>query len=572
MLEQPQLISSPIIMAKPTNTIKVNNINIEKIELAFNLTPKINSTPTTISNQGKIIATKLSENSGIIAYFAISAANWSVIPILLAPKDRKINPTTSRKINNNIGLLRYFIIFFLILTYYKTIISRKYFKIMPIISSISGLRVTEDILTPELIKNYINALALYLKSGKVAVGRDGRPSGEFIENIVRQTLSELGFESIILGIIPTPTVQLAVERFNCVAGIAITASHNPEEWNGLKFINSEGTFFNADENKKLWSFLDREYIPKNENAYSHVCKDMIDYHINQVLNLSITNPFVDKIKKRKFKIAVDAVNASGSVIVPKLLEQLDCEVHKLYCENNGIFPHTPEPLPQNLTSLANYVNENKLDIGIAVDPDADRLVLIDENGENIGEEMTICLAIDSVFSSIEGNAVVNLSTTAVTELIARSYNSKVYRAPVGEINVVNKMKELSAVVGGEGSGGVILPESHFGRDSLVGIILTLKILAEKGLSLRQLVDSYPKKVMIKTKQSFSGDFSAIEVLLKSLYKNEKVNTKDGIRIDFPNRWVQIRKSNTEPIIRIIAEADNENIANELIKIVSELVN
>jgi len=443
---------------------------------------------------------------------------------------------------------------------------------MPIISSISGLRATEDVLTPDLIRNYINALSIILKDGKVVVGRDGRPSGEYIENIVRDSLSEFGLESIILGVVPTPTVQLAVERFNCVAGIAITASHNPKEWNGMKFINSNGTFFNIEENKNLWANLDKECITSKEKSYSLKCDDMKDNHINQILNLSIISPFIEKIKHRKFKIAVDAVNSSGSVIVPKLLEQLNCEVHPLYCDNTGNFPHTPEPLPQNLTSLCDFVKTHKLDIGIAVDPDADRLVLIDENGDNIGEEMTVCIAIDAVLSSAKGNAVVNLSTTAVTELIAKQYGCEVFRAPVGEINVVNKMKEIGAVVGGEGSGGVILPDSHYGRDSLVGIVLLLKLLSEKNLTLRQLVDTYPKKVMIKTKQSFSGDFSVIENLIKNIYKNEKVNTEDGIRIDFPDRWVQIRKSNTEPIIRIIAEADNENIANELIKIVSELVN
>ncbi|HRP01513.1 MAG TPA: phosphoglucosamine mutase [Candidatus Kapabacteria bacterium] len=443
---------------------------------------------------------------------------------------------------------------------------------MPIISSISGLRITEDLLTADILKNYINALSQTIKNGKVAVGRDGRPSGIQIEKIVKDSLSELGVEVILLGIVPTPTVQLAVERFACDAGISITASHNPKEWNGLKFINEKGIFFDSSENKKLWSYLDTAYKLAAKPAAIIVCEDMIDYHIDKVLDSEIIKPYINTIKERKFSVAIDAVNSSGSIIVPNLLERLNCKVTPLYCENNGIFPHMPEPLPQNLLELSTFVKEHNLDIGVAVDPDADRLVLIDENGDNIGEEMTICIAIDAVLSTKQGTAVVNLSTTSVAELIAMKYDSEVLRSPVGEINVVQKMIENEAIIGGEGSGGVIFPELHYGRDALAGIVLLLKNLAQQDMLLSQLVSSYPKKIMVKTKQSFTGDFTAIEVLLKNIYKGEKINFEDGIRIDFEDCWIQIRKSNTEPIIRIIAEADTIEKSNELIKNISELVN
>ncbi len=443
---------------------------------------------------------------------------------------------------------------------------------MPIVSSISGLRVTEDLLSAHLIKNYANALSKYVVNGRIVIGRDGRPTGQFIENIVAESLSELGIEVILVGIVPTPTVQLAVERFECMAGISITASHNPKEWNGLKFINSEGIFFNKEENEKLWSFLDKNYSISDNPAQIRRCNDMVDYHIEHTLNIDIIKPNIDKIRARKFKVGVDAVNSSGSIIVPKLLQELNCEVYPLYCDNSGEFPHTPEPLPQNLTHLSKYVKDNQLDIGIAVDPDADRLVIINEYGNNIGEELTVCIAIDSVLSSTKGNSVVNLSTTAVSKLIAQRYDCQVYQAPVGEINVVNKMKETRAVIGGEGSGGVILPSSHYGRDSLSGIVLLLKILTERNCSISQLVAAYPKKVMVKTKQGFEGDFTVIKDLIRSIYKNEEINLEDGIRIDFSNSWVQIRKSNTEPIIRIIAEADSSEIANNLINKIAELVN
>lgn len=443
---------------------------------------------------------------------------------------------------------------------------------MAIISSISGLRFTEDSYSDELIQKYIYSIKKIYQTGKIAIGRDGRHSGAKIESMISDLLSKIGFEPIVLGIVPTPTVQLAVERFDCIVGIVITASHNPKEWNGLKFINRNGTFFDKHENEVLWSHLEDNYSlvkdSANEIIYNY---DMIDFHINSIISLNIIKSNLDSIKYRNFKVAVDAVNSSGSIIVPKLLKHLGCEVLPLYCENNGEFPHYPEPLPANLISLSNFVKENNCDIGIAVDPDADRLVLIDENGDCIGEEKTICIAIDSVLNKHKGNVVVNLSTTSLADFITKSHNCNIYKSPVGEINVVNKMKETNAIIGGEGSGGVIFAESHYGRDSLVGIVLLLNILTDKKCSLKQLVNQYPSKVMIKTKQNFDGNFKIIENKIFDNLKEYQIDNNDGIRIDFDDKWVQIRKSNTEPIIRIISETETENEAIELIDKISKLI-
>ncbi len=439
---------------------------------------------------------------------------------------------------------------------------------MSIIKSISGLRATLDgDLSPELVMDYTNALVRMFPKGKITIGRDGRPSGKWIESIVSATLLEAGCEVILLGIVPTPTVQLAVERHQCNAGIAITASHNPSNWNGLKFINSAGIFFNQQENELLWGNLNKELITKPGKSFNYniIDNDIKNYHIDKLLNLNIINQNLNSIREKHYRVVVDAVNASGSLIVPDLLVKMGCEVIELFCKGNGEFPHLPEPLPQNLSQLAESVKQYNADLGIAVDPDADRLVLIDENGMHIGEEKTVCIAIDSVLSYKAGDAVINYSTSALAELIAKKYDSKVFRSPVGEINVVDKMKLTGAVIGGEGSGGVILPECHYGRDCLVGIALTLNLLTKTGLSLSELNKSYPELIMIKTKQDFVGDFDLISSKVKSYFKQATIADDDGIRADFGDKWVQIRKSNTEPIIRIIAEATNKELAQDLIE-------
>jgi phosphomannomutase len=447
---------------------------------------------------------------------------------------------------------------------------------MPIVSSISGLRATlGDSLNPELIMNYCSALGTIYSGETIVVGRDGRQSGIWIEKIVAGSLSACGCKVVLLGIVPTPTVQVAIDKFDAAAGIAITASHNPSEWNGLKFINQNGIFFNQVENQELWDTIKKnKFYYTNETKFKEIIHDntLDEYHIFRVLNVDCIQNNIDKIKERKFRVVVDAVNASGSKIVPDLLKYLDCEVVKLYCNSSGIFPHTPEPLPQNLTQLAESVKQQKADLGIAVDPDADRLVLIDNLGRNIGEEKTITLAVESVLmNSPNNNIVVNYSTTALVDYVADKYQSKVYRAPVGEINVVNKMIEVNAIIGGEGSGGVILPECHNGRDSLVGIALVLSLLAETGKSLSEIADSYPDYKMIKTKHVFSGDINPTIEILKEQFKGAEIVVEDGIRIDFEGAWVQLRASNTEPIIRIIGESESNERTLELIEQVTKLI-
>jgi phosphomannomutase len=448
---------------------------------------------------------------------------------------------------------------------------------MPIVSSISGLRATlGDSLKPELIINYCSALGSLFQGETIVVGRDGRQSGIWIESIVAGTLSACGCKVVLLGIVPTPTVQVAIDKYDAAAGIAITASHNPSEWNGLKFINQKGIFFDLEENQELWDTIKRnDFIFTKETKFKEIFHDdtLIDYHIFRVLNVDFIQHNIDKIKERKFKVVVDAVNASGSKIVPDLLRYLDCDVVKLYCNSSGIFPHLPEPLPQNLTKLAESVKQQKADLGIAVDPDADRLVLIDNLGRNIGEEKTITLAVESVLMNApNSNVVVNYSTTALVDYVANKYLSVVHRAPVGEINVVNKMIKVNAIIGGEGSGGVILPECHYGRDSLVGIGLVLSLLAETGKSLSEMADSYPDYKMIKTKHEFHGDLKPAIEILKEQFKEANVIVEDGIRIDFENAWVQLRASNTEPIIRIIGESESNARTQELIDRITKMIN
>lgn len=454
---------------------------------------------------------------------------------------------------------------------------------MTLIRSISGLRgIIETSLTPNVVNDYTLAFAQFCKQGKIIIGRDGRQSGRWIEEIVSKTLLNSGFDVELLGIVPTPTVQLCIEKSDAVGGIAITASHNPSEWNGLKFINKDGTFLNQQENEILWKYLDnidlktkkeghKSEIYRNENAKQN--------HIDAIFNIPIfsNKKNVSTIKQRKLKVVVDAVNASGSEIIPTLLEEFGCQVIKLFCDGTGAFPHTPEPLPQNLTQLSEAVRKNTADIGIAVDPDADRLVLIDENGICIGEEKTICIAIESVLFSFVNfenlyskSIVVNHSTTALVELIASKYDAEVHRSSVGEINVVQKMKQTNSVIGGEGSGGVILPVCHYGRDSLVGISLLLNLIAQKGLTLSQIVYSYPKYFMVKEKFISSVSIESLLEKIKKIFRNSRIIFEDGVKIIDDNSWIQLRASNTEPVIRIIAESITEQKAKDYISKVYSL--
>lgn len=451
---------------------------------------------------------------------------------------------------------------------------------MKIISSISGLRATleEGKFDTLLIYRYITALCEIYPQGLIVIGRDGRPSGEDIENTLVQILNYFGRKYLVCGIIPTPTVQLMVEHTGAVLGISVTASHNPAEWNGLKFINSQGIFFNSTENDILIKTIEKQKIdvvppeiftPINRIS-NNSANEAINVHINKALSSTIGNNPIDlgSIKSRNFKVVVDAINSSGSVIIPKLLEELNCQVHKINCEANGKFVHHPEPLPENLTELAASVARIGADLGIAVDPDADRLVLINEQGKPISEEMTIVLSIWSYLLSSEEpskiSIVVNHSTTQLVEILARKFGAKVFRAPVGEINVVEKMKQVSAQIGGEGSGGVIWSDFHYGRDAIAGIILILNLLAKTNKKISELVAELPKSIIKKVKIEFNGNYELLKEKTISHFSREKCITEDGIKFIGPDYWVQLRKSNTEPILRIIAESTSEFTTNILI--------
>ncbi|MBI3258010.1 MAG: phosphoglucosamine mutase [Ignavibacteriae bacterium] len=446
---------------------------------------------------------------------------------------------------------------------------------MPFIRSISGLRATLDnSLSPEIVSLYAKAFEQYLPKGEIIIGRDGRPSGKWIEQLIAETLKERGRTVHLLGIVPTPTVQLLVEHTaNAVGGISITASHNTSEWNGMKFMGGDGVFLDAAENQEFWKFADGVSSLEKSTQKGEIIHraDAIEQHIKTLLNISLfSDEMLDAIRSRKYKVVVDAVNAGGSVAVPQLLEILGCEVVRLYCDGSGEFPHTPEPLAQNLTALADTVRLHNADIGIAVDPDADRLVLVNEKGENISEEKTIVLAAQAVLESMDvlkeysRNIAINLSTSRMIEDIASEYGVTVNRTPVGEVNVVRNLQKNNGIFGGEGSGGVILPVCHYGRDSLVGIALLLKLMASGHRKLSKLEDLLPHYEMLKTKINFSGDFEKFSAKLQESFKESTVTLGDGVRFDIAKSWVHIRSSNTEPIVRIIAEAATVKEAQELI--------
>jgi phosphomannomutase len=445
---------------------------------------------------------------------------------------------------------------------------------MSLMVSISGIRgIVGVTLTPDVIVNYIAGYAEYCRRGTVVIGRDGRCTGDSIAKIVSSTLVQMGCSVVDIGVCPTPTVAIAVEREHAAGGIIITASHNPMQWNGLKFLASTGLFLDAAENQEFWRIAakdGRSYAAWDAQGVYRYDPSYIEKHIEAILALPSVH--VKEIRSKKFKVVVDCVNAAGGVIVPELLRRFGCEIIEMNCEVSGIFSHTPEPIPENLTTLAERVVAEGADLGIAVDPDVDRLVLINEKGEPFVEEYTVTSAVRFVLEEEKKagrtghTVVVNLSTTRAVDDVASQFGASVLRTPVGEINVASRMRDAGAVIGGEGSGGVILPAVHLGRDAIVGIGVFLQLLTNFGGTASALKASMPQYHIVKNKISLGTLVpDAIMAALKEKYETtEKITTDDGLKIDFAESWVHLRKSNTEPIIRIIAEAKTIAAAADLV--------
>ena len=448
---------------------------------------------------------------------------------------------------------------------------------MSLIKSISGIRGTiggkvDENLTPIDAVKFAAAYGSWLKGQadkehvKVVIGRDARISGEMIQNLVQYTLIGLGIDVVNIGLSTTPTVEVAVPMEKADGGIILTASHNPKEWNALKLLNNKGEFVSDQDGKAIlkiaqendFSFATVDHLGKltDDNRY-------IDLHIEKVLALPLVTP--EAIQKKKFRVVVDAVNSTGGIAIPRLLERLGVEVVKLYCEPNGHFPHNPEPLKEHLGDICKRVVEEKADFGIVVDPDVDRLAFITDKGEMFGEEYTLVACADYVLGKAKGNVVSNLSSSRALRDIAQKHGVSYSAAAVGEVNVVTEMKRVEAIIGGEGNGGIIYPELHYGRDALVGVALFLSLLAERGGSVQQLRESYPAYFMSKNKIQLTEQINPDQILkaMEQKYAHEQTTTIDGLKIDFADSWVHLRKSNTEPIIRIYTEAKSQKEADAL---------
>jgi phosphomannomutase len=460
---------------------------------------------------------------------------------------------------------------------------------MTLIKSISGIRGTiggkvGDNLTPVDAVKFASAYGIWLKEGrekleagrklKVVVGRDARISGPMIHNLVVNTLIGLGIDVIDLGLSTTPTVEIAVPLENADGGIILTASHNPKQWNALKLLNEKGEFLNGIEGEKILQIAEAEAFDFSDvDSLGEITENdaYMDIHIDEVLNLPLVD--VEAVKAAKFKVVVDGVNSSGGIIIPKLLELMGVEVVKLYCEPNGHFPHNPEPLKEHLTDISELVVKEKADLGVVVDPDVDRLAFICEDGEMFGEEYTLVACADFVLGKTPGNTVSNMSSSRALRDVTNAHKGSYEASAVGEVNVVDLMKKNNAIIGGEGNGGIIYPELHYGRDSLVGVALFLTHLANKKMSVSALRASYPEYYMSKNKIELTPqiDVDGILEAMTEKYKNEDITTIDGVKIDFAENWVHLRKSNTEPIIRIYTEAETQEKADVLaLRIIDEI--
>lgn len=457
---------------------------------------------------------------------------------------------------------------------------------MTLIKSISGIRGTiggkaGEGLNPLDVVKFTSAYATLIrrtstvKSNKIVVGRDARISGEMVKNVVCGTLMGMGFDGVNIGLASTPTTELAVTMAGACGGIILTASHNPKQWNALKLLNEHGEFLNAAEGEEVlriaeaeaFEYADIDHIGSyiEDNTYN-------EKHIESVLALNLVD--VEAIRRANFRVAIDCVNSVGGIILPELLHRLGVQhVEKLYCEPTGNFQHNPEPLEKNLGDIMNLMKGGKADVAFVVDPDVDRLAMICEDGTMYGEEYTLVTVADYVLKHTPGNTVSNLSSTRALRDVTRKYGMQYNAAAVGEVNVVTKMKETNAVIGGEGNGGVIYPESHYGRDALVGIALFLSHLAHEGKKVSELRASYPNYYIAKNRIDLTPqtDVDAILAKVKDLYKAEEINDIDGVKIDFPDKWVHLRKSNTEPIIRVYSEAATMEAADELGKQIMDIV-
>ena len=456
---------------------------------------------------------------------------------------------------------------------------------MTLISSISGIRGTVNgpntkNLTPIDVVQYTSAYGTWInkknqnKDKTIVLGRDGRISGSVLLELVKSTLISMGINIIDIGLSTTPTTQIIVQKKKAEGGIILTASHNPKNWNALKLFNSKGEFLIGEEAEEIFRIVEEgkyEFMKEDDYGKIHESFNSFQIHIDEVKNLKLVN--CEKIINKKFKVVVDGINSSGGVIVPELLKQLGCSVVEINCQPDGNFAHNPEPLDKNLSQLKKTVKEEKADLGIALDPDVDRLVFVCENGLLFGEENTIVACSDYVLSKTKGSTVSNMSSSMSLELISKKHGCDYHSSKVGEINVVEKMKEVNAIIGGEGNGGVIYPESHYGRDALVGIVLFLSHLSELNIKTSELLDIYPKFYMIKDKINLNEnfDFDQLKNKMKEFYKEQDIDLRDGVKIKFDESWLHIRKSNTEPIIRIYTEAKSQLKCNEIIEDFKNLI-
>ncbi len=447
---------------------------------------------------------------------------------------------------------------------------------LTLIKSISGIRGTiggkaGDGLTPIDIVKFTAAYGSWViaktQNKKIVIGRDARISGQMVNNLVIGTLQGLGFEVIDLGLSTTPTVEIAVPLEQAGGGIILTASHNPKQWNALKLLNDKGEFISDAEGKDILEIAehsDFEFAEVNQLGQVTSNDTYLQKHIDAVLSLPLVD--VNAIKSANFKVVIDCVNSTGGIFIPALLKALGVQtIYELYCEPNGDFPHNPEPLPENLTEISKVVQETKADLGIVVDPDVDRLCFVNEDGSMFGEEYTLVAVADYILKNTPGNTVSNLSSTRALRDVTEKAGFDYHAAAVGEVNVVNQMKATHAVIGGEGNGGIIYPELHYGRDALVGIALFLSHLAKFGKSISLLRSTYPAYHISKNKITLTPemDIDALLMQVQEKYKNYPNSTIDGLKIEFDKQWVHLRRSNTEPIIRIYSEAENETIAESL---------